>query len=80
MNNKKKVTRGEYDYWCLRSSHEQLAIESGNVRHMVICAKERMASITTSVTCGDESKLAYDGDNAHMYAAMRLLIAARDSE
>lgn len=81
MDNDKKISIGEYDYWTLRSSHEELAKESKNVRHLVMCAKERLRNVATGVICSaDESRLAHNEQYEHVYEAMRLLNLARDIE
>ena len=78
---KDKVNMSNYDFWCLRSSHERLAIKSGDVREMVLCAKVRMDNIATGITSSDRNKrLAHENDNGHMYQALRLLEAAKNAE
>ena len=76
-----KVTMSNYDFWCLRSAHEKLAIESGDVKEMVLCAQIRMDFITTCVsTGGREKRLPYEKHNEHMYTALRLLNEAKNAE
>ena len=76
-----KVTMSKYDFWCLRNSHERLAVKSGDVSEMVLCAQVRMNHITTSITCSDrENRLPYAKDDEHMYSALRLLEAAKSAE
>tara|TARA_R110000823_G_scaffold313827_1_gene441909 strand:- start:944 stop:1228 length:285 start_codon:yes stop_codon:yes gene_type:complete len=79
--NDDKVTMSKYDFWVLRGSHERIAVKSGCVREMVLCAKVRMDHIATGVTNPDrENRLCYEKDNEHMYSALRLLESARDAE
>ena len=79
--NDDKVTMSKHDFWCLRGSHERLAVKSGDVKEMVLCAQVRMNHITTSVTCsGRENRLPHEKDNEHMYSALRLLDAAKLAE
>mgnify|MGYP003655409250 CR=1 FL=1 len=79
--NDDKVTISKYEFWSLRNSHERLAISSDDVKEMVLCAQERMKHITSTVTVGGrEGRLPYPDDNEHMFAALRLLSAAKDAE
>jgi len=79
--NDDKVIMSKYDFWILRNSHERLAVKSGDVSEMVLCAQVRMNHITTGVSCSDrEDRLAYDKDNEHMYSALALLEAAKNAE
>lgn len=79
--NDDKVTMSKYDFWCLRNAHERLAVNSGDVREMVLCAQVRMNHITTAITNSErEDRLANEGDNEHMYSAIRLLEAAKNAE
>jgi hypothetical protein len=79
--NDDKVIMSKYDFWCLRSSHEQLAVKSGDVREMVLCAKVRMDHIATGVTSSErENRLCNEKDNEHMYSALRLLESAKNAE
>lgn len=79
--NADKITMSKYDFWCLRGSHERLAIKSGDVKEIVLCAQIRMNHITTSVSSSArEGRLPYPEDEENMYTAMRLLNAAKDAE
>lgn len=79
--NEDKVTINKNEFWSMRAKHESLAIDSGNVRHMVLCAKERLDHIALNVTRSDRpKKLRHIEDNEHMYVAMRLLNHAKDEE
>lgn len=79
--NDDKVTMSKYDFWCLRNAHERLAIKSGDVCEMVLCAQVRMNHIATGITCGGrEDRLPHEKDNEHMYSALRLLEAAKNAE
>lgn len=76
-----KVTMSKHEFWCLRNSHERLAVKSGDVTEMVLCAQIRINHITTSVTCSDrEDRLPYAKDEEHMYSALRLLNEAKLAE
>ena len=79
--NKDKVIINKNEFWSMRASHESLAIDSGNVRHMVLCAKERLDHIALQVTRSNRpNQLCHIDDNEHMYVAMRLLNHAKDEE
>lgn len=79
--NDDKVTMSKHEFWCLRNSHERLAVKSGDVKEMVLCAQVRMSHITTSVTCSDrENRLPYAKDEEHMYSALRILNEAKLAE
>lgn len=81
MTKDKNVTMTQYDFWNLRSAHERLAVKSGDVREMVLCAKVRLNEISVAVTNSSrENQLCYKEDNEHMYSAVRLLLAARDNQ
>lgn len=81
MTKNKDVTMSQYDFWNLRSAHERLAIKSGDVREIVLCAKVRLDNIIVGVTNSDRgNQLCYKEDEEHMYSAMRLLLAARDTQ
>jgi len=78
---KDKVSIDSYEYWALRSSHERLAVKSGDVKEIVLCAQERMRRISTGLTASNRpDQLCYKGDEEHMYAAYRLLNEARKSQ
>ncbi len=76
-----KINMDANEFWTLRRSHEKLAIDSGDVRQMVICAKTRLSFIATGITdSGRPNRLAYKEHLDHMNAAMRLLNAANSAE
>ena len=75
----KKVEMAADDFWNLRSAHERLAVESKDVREIVLCAKIRLENVVVSISRSDRpKKLCYEEDEAQMYAATRLLNSARD--
>ena len=79
--NEDKVIMHKGDFWSMRVSHESLAVDSGNVRHMVLCAKERLDHIALKISRSDRpNQLCHIEDEEHMYVAMRLLTYARDEE
>ena len=79
--NDNKVTMSKYDFWCLRDSHERLAVKSGDVREIVLCAQVRMDHIATGITSSDRiNRLAREKDNEHMYTALRLLEEAKSAD
>lgn len=79
--NDDKVIMNKHEFWCLRNSHERLAVKAGDVKEMVLCAQIRMNHITTSVTCSDRDyRLPYAKDEEHMYSALRLLNEAKLAE
>lgn len=64
-------------YWKLREQHERLAKETGHVRQMVVCAKERLNEVVDSVIRSDRPKgLCYDEDQKHLNIAQKLLADA----
>ena len=70
-----------YDFWCLRNAHERLAVESGDVNEIVLCAQVRMQHIATGITnTGRPKRLAKEKDNEHLFSALRLLEAAKNAE
>ena len=79
--NDDQVTMSNYDFWCLRNAHERLAVESGDVREIVLCAQVRMQHIATGITnTGRPKRLAKDDDKEHLFSALRLLEAAKETE
>ena len=79
--NDDKVNMSKHEFWSLRNAHERLAVSSGDVKEMVLCAQVRMKHITSTVTVGGrEGRLPYPDDNEHMFTAFRLLSAAKDAE
>ena len=79
--NDDKVIMSNYDFWCLRNAHERLAVESGDVKEIVLCAQVRMQHIATGITnTGRPKRLAKEKDNEHLLSALRLLEAAKNAE
>lgn len=75
------VTMSSYDFWCLRNAHERLAVDSGDVKEIVLCAQVRMQHIETGITnTGRPKRLANEKDNDHLFTALRLLEAAKNVE
>ena len=80
MSNK-NISINKREFWSLRSSHERLAVNSGDVREIVLCAKVRLDNVCIGVTSGDRpNRLAYEDDTDHMLEAYRLLNEARITE
>ncbi len=79
--NDDQVTMSNYDFWCLRNAHERLAVESGDVKEIVLCAQVRMQHIATGITnTGRPKRLANEKDNEHLFSALRLLEEAKNAE
>lgn len=79
MNKNENVTMPRFDFWNLRAAHERLAVKSGDVREIVLCAKVRLDQIGVGVTSSTRvNQLCFEEDNEHMYSALRLLKKARD--
>lgn len=76
-----KVTMEGYEFWNLRLAHEKLAVESGDVREIALCAKIRMEHIAICVTDPSRPKrLAYESHTEHLRIASSLLQAAKEAE
>lgn len=77
MSNK-DIKMSSYDFWCLRSEHERLAVKSGDVRSIMVCVKIRIDNVTTAVSNSDrENMLAYEHQEENMNVAYRLLESAK---